>query len=117
MRRRRRAAPSLPTLPRTLPLTLRRAPGWRPLPRREPGRLPPPVDDIAAVLTPQQIESARSRLTYSAVGGPETVQKQLSDFIALTQVDELMITGMMFDKAARIRSLEIVAEARERLAA
>jgi luciferase family oxidoreductase group 1 len=83
----------------------------------KPGRLPPPVDDIAAILTPQQIESARSRLTYSAVGGPETVQKQLSDFIALTQVDELMITGMMFDKAARIRSLEIVAEARERLAA
>ncbi|QFU30323.1 LLM class flavin-dependent oxidoreductase [Brevundimonas sp. Bb-A] len=83
----------------------------------KPGRLPPPVDDIAAVLTPQQIESARSRLTYSAVGGPEAVQKQLSDFIALTQVDELMITGMMFDKAARIRSLEIVAEARERLAA
>jgi luciferase family oxidoreductase group 1 len=83
----------------------------------KPGRLPPPVDDIAAVLTPQQIESARSRLTYCAVGGPETVKKQLSDFIALTQVDELMITGMMFDKAARIRSLEIVAEARERLAA
>jgi luciferase family oxidoreductase group 1 len=83
----------------------------------KPGRLPPPVDDIAAVLTPQQIESARSRLTYCAVGGPETVKKLLSDFIALTQVDELMITGMMFDKAARIRSLEIVAEARERLAA
>ena len=82
----------------------------------KPGRLPPPVDDIAAVLTPQQIESARSRLTYSAVGGPETVKKQLSDFIALTQVDELMITGMMFDKAPRIRSLEIVAEAHERLA-
>lgn len=81
----------------------------------KPGRLPPPVDDIAAILTPQQIESARSRLTYSAVGGPETVQKQLSDFIALTQVDELMITGMMFDKAARIRSLEITAQARERL--
>jgi len=81
----------------------------------KPGRLPPPVDDIAAVLTPQQIESARSRLTYSAVGGPETVKKQLADFIALTQVDELMITGMMFDKAARIRSLEITAQARERL--
>lgn len=81
----------------------------------KPGRLPPPVDDIAAILTPQQIESARSRLTYSAVGGPETVKKQLADFIALTQVDELMITGMMFDKAARIRSLEITAQARERL--
>ena len=78
----------------------------------KPGKLPPPVDDITAVLTPQQIEGARSRLLYSAVGGPETVQKQLSDFIALTGVDELMITGMAFDNAARIHSLEIVAEVR-----
>ena len=81
-----------------------------------PGKLPPPVDDIEAVLTPQQIAGAKSRLIYSAVGGPETVRKQIADFIALTQVDELMITGMMFDNAARIRSLEIVAEARTALA-
>lgn len=81
-----------------------------------PGKLPPPVDDIEAVLTPQQIAGTKSRLIYSAVGGPETVRKQIADFIALTQVDELMITGMMFDNAARIRSLEIVAEARTALA-
>jgi len=81
----------------------------------KPGKLPPPVDDITAVLTPQQIEGARSRLLYSAVGGPDTVQKQLSDFIALTGVDELMVTGMAFDNAARIRSLEIVAEVRGRM--
>ena len=78
----------------------------------KPGKLPPPVDDITAGLTPQQIEGARSRLLYSAVGGPETVKRQLSDFIALTGVDELMITGMAFDNAARIHSLEIVAEVR-----
>ena len=82
----------------------------------KPGKLPPPVDDIQAVLTPQQIAGAKSRLIYSAVGGPETVRKQIADFIALTQVNELMITGMMFDNAARIRSLEIVAEARTALA-
>jgi alkanesulfonate monooxygenase SsuD/methylene tetrahydromethanopterin reductase-like flavin-dependent oxidoreductase (luciferase family) len=82
----------------------------------KPGKLPPPVDDIATVLTPQQIEGAKGRLLYSAVGGPETVKRQLSDFIALTGVDELMVTGMMFDNAARIHSLEIVAEARERMA-
>ncbi|WP_428061542.1 LLM class flavin-dependent oxidoreductase [Brevundimonas sp.] len=81
----------------------------------KPGKLPPPVDDIATVLTPQQIEAARGRLLYSAVGGPETVRKQLADFIALTGVDELMVTGMAFDNAARIRSLEIVAEVREQL--
>ena len=33
----------------------------------KPGKLPPPVDDIEAILTPQQIESARSRLVYSAL--------------------------------------------------
>jgi luciferase family oxidoreductase group 1 len=81
----------------------------------KPGKLPPPVDDITAVLTPQQIEGARSRLLYSAVGGPDTVRKQLTDFIALTGVDELMVTGMAFDNAARIRSLEIVAEVRGRM--
>ena len=81
----------------------------------KPGKLPPPVDDIATVLTPQQIAGARSRLIYSAVGGPQTVRDSLRDFIALTGVDELMVTGMMHDNAARIRSLEIVAEARTTL--
>ena len=81
----------------------------------KPGKLPPPVDDIASVLTPQQIAGAQSRLLYSAVGGPDTVRRKLADFTALTGVDELMVTGMMYDNAARIRSLEIVAEVRDRL--
>jgi len=81
----------------------------------KPGKLPPPVDDIQAVLTPQQIAGAKSRLIYSAVGGPETVRTQIADFIALTGVDELMVTGMMFDNAARVRSLEIVADVHEQL--
>ncbi|WP_288759059.1 LLM class flavin-dependent oxidoreductase [uncultured Brevundimonas sp.] len=81
----------------------------------KPGKLPAPVDDIAAVLTPQQIAGAQSRLLYSAVGGPDTVRRKLADFIALTGVDELMVTGMMHDNAARIRSLEIVADARAAL--
>lgn len=81
----------------------------------KPGKLPAPVDDIAAVLTPQQIAGAQSRLLYSAVGGPDTVRRKLADFIALTGVDELMVTGMMHDNAARIRSLEIVVDARAAL--
>jgi luciferase family oxidoreductase group 1 len=83
----------------------------------KPGKLPPPVDDIHAVLTAQQIAGAQSRLVYSAVGGPDTIERRIRDFIALTQVDELMVTGMMHDNAARIRSLEIVADVRERLGA
>ena len=86
------------------------------LQRGRPGLLPPPADDIEAVLSPGELMGAQSRLLYSAVGGPETVRDQIHAFIQLTGVDELMITGMMHDNQARIRSLEIVAEVREQLA-
>ena len=79
--------------------------------RGRPGLLPPPVADIDAVLSAQEQAAVRSRLQYSAIGGPDAVRRQLADFIALTGVDELMVTGMIFDPAARIRSLEITAEA------
>lgn len=77
----------------------------------KPGRLKPPVDDIAAVLTPQQIAAVDSRLTYAAIGGPDTVRARLAEFVAATGVDEVMTTGMIFDIDARIRSLEITAQA------
>ncbi len=79
--------------------------------RGRPGLLPPPVETIDAVLSPQEQAAVRSRLRHAAVGGPETVRRQIADFIALTGVDELMVTGMIFDPAARIRSLEITAAA------
>lgn len=77
----------------------------------KPGRLKPPVDDIAAVLTPQQIAAVDSRLTYAAIGGPDMVRAKLDAFVAATGVDEVMVTGMVFDIDARIRSLEITAQA------
>jgi luciferase family oxidoreductase group 1 len=77
----------------------------------KPGRLKPPVDDITAVLDARQIAAVESRLTYAAIGGGETVRTKLAEFIALTGVDEVMTTGMIHDVDARIRSLEITAEA------
>ncbi len=76
-----------------------------------PGRLKPPVDDIEAVLDARQRAAVRSRLQYAAIGGRETVRDGLAAFIALTGVDEVMVTGMVHDLDARIRSLEIMAEA------
>jgi luciferase family oxidoreductase group 1 len=76
-----------------------------------PGKVQPPVDDIAAVLDPRQIAAVESRLTYAAIGGRETVRAKLSDFAASTGVQEVMVTGMVFDIEDRIRSLEITAEA------
>ncbi len=77
----------------------------------KPGRLKPPVDDITAVLDARQLAAVESRLTYAAVGGRETVRDRLAAFIRQTGVDEVMVTGMVFDLKDRIRSLEITAEA------
>ena len=77
----------------------------------KPGRLKPPVDDITAVLDARQLAAVESRLTYAAIGDRETVRAKLEEFIALTGVDEVMVTGMIHDLERRIRSLEITAEA------
>lgn len=77
----------------------------------KPGRLKPPVDDITTVLDARQLAAVESRLTYAAIGGRETVRAKLAGFIGQTGVDEVMVTGMVFNLADRIRSLEITAEA------
>ena len=77
----------------------------------KPGRLKPPVDDINTVLDARQIAAVESRLTYAAVGGVATVRTKLQEFIALTGVDEVMVTGMIFDIEDRVKSLEVTAEA------
>jgi luciferase family oxidoreductase group 1 len=79
--------------------------------RGTPGRLKPPVEDITTVLTDRERAAVDSRLTYAAIGDGEAVRKSLADFRALTNVDEIMVTGMIHDLDARLRSLEITAEA------
>jgi hypothetical protein len=44
------------------------------------------------------------------------VREQLKAFIAMTRADELMITAQIHDHAARRRSYELVAQARDALA-
>ena len=77
----------------------------------KPGRVKPPVDDITTVLDARQIAAVESRLTYAAIGSRETVRAKLADFATKTGVEEVMVTGMVFDINDRIRSLEITAEA------
>jgi luciferase family oxidoreductase group 1 len=54
-----------------------------------------------------RIAQNRSRLT---VGSPATVKARLEPLIAATQADELMVTAMIFDHAARKRSYELLAQ-------
>jgi luciferase family oxidoreductase group 1 len=84
--------------------------------RGRPGPLPPPVDDIEAVLSPMERAMVARSLSCTIVGAPVTVRQGLADFIAGTGADELMITAQIFDHQARLRSFEITAAARRELA-
>jgi luciferase family oxidoreductase group 1 len=77
--------------------------------RGRPGRLPPPIDNFGDSLDPAERRMLDSALSASVVGSPESVQQGLESFIAHTGADELMITGQIYDHAARLRSLEITA--------
>ncbi|MDQ7250659.1 LLM class flavin-dependent oxidoreductase [Dongia sedimenti] len=82
--------------------------------RGTPGPLPPPVDKME--WSPQEQAMVEHSLMYSVVGAPKTVRQGLAEFIQETQVDELMITGQIYDHAARVRSYELTMEARAKLA-
>jgi alkanesulfonate monooxygenase SsuD/methylene tetrahydromethanopterin reductase-like flavin-dependent oxidoreductase (luciferase family) len=55
-----------------------------------------------------RIAQNRSRLT---VGSPATVKARLAPLMAATQANELMVTTMVFDHAARKHSYELLAQA------
>ncbi|MGD8214016.1 LLM class flavin-dependent oxidoreductase [Aestuariimicrobium sp. Y1814] len=67
-------------------------------------RLQPPVDpaDVPGRDNPM--------LTISAVGSPQTVKRQMEEFVARTGADELITVTYAFDPAVRERSLELLAE-------
>ena len=74
-----------------------------------PGLLPEPVKDINQAVDAMALAGANHALKYTAVGTSEEVNTYLSDFIAATEVNEVMLTCHAFDHKARLRSFEIAA--------
>jgi luciferase family oxidoreductase group 1 len=77
-----------------------------------PQQLPTPEEAAEYVFTPSERELVRSWTAPLIVGDPGEVRDQLEALAALTAVDELMITTMVHGPADRLRSYELVAEAR-----
>jgi luciferase family oxidoreductase group 1 len=75
-----------------------------------PGALPPPVDDVRAHWNATQAAIVDHVLGEAIIGDREMVRSGLIRFIEKTQIDEVMITGQIFDHAARLHSFEIAAE-------
>lgn len=71
----------------------------------------PPVDDFAALCTPQQEAQVMRMLAVHAVGTPDQVRARLDALVAETQADELIIVTDCHDLEARLTSLRLTAEA------
>lgn len=71
----------------------------------------PPIDDIESYWAGREKVQAMHMLERSVVGSVETVRAGLQAFIAETGVDELMIVCDVYEHQARLRSLELIAEA------
>jgi luciferase family oxidoreductase group 1 len=83
-----------------------------------PSPLPPPVDDIAARFAAAGMDTGmQGALKTAVVGDPAAVRAGLETFVARHRPDEIMVTAQIYDHAARIRSFEIAAQARDELVA
>ncbi len=75
-----------------------------------PGKLPRPVDDIRKLYDPLTLRGVDAALAVTATGAAPTVRDELRAIIAHFRPDELILTGMIHDHRARLRSFEIAAE-------
>lgn len=78
--------------------------------RGQPGLLPSPEEAKAYPYTDEERVQMEERRAHHVVGGPETVRARLTELIAQTGADELMVTTMIHDHAERRRSYELLAE-------
>src|SRR6478609_1556835 len=77
--------------------------------RRKRTLLQPPIDNIDDYWHPQEKAQLESMLSCSFIGSLETVEQQVTGFIAEHQPDELIVATSTFDQQARLDSLERLA--------
>jgi len=68
------------------------------------------VDDIDDAWNPVEAAQVDRMTICSAVGGPETLRRQLQKLLDATKADELIATAHIFDSQARLRSFDIAAD-------
>ncbi len=69
----------------------------------------PPIDDIESFWSPVEKQIASQMLRVSVVGSPTTMRAGLDKLIDETGADELMVVSGIFDRAAKLKSLELLA--------
>ena len=75
-----------------------------------PGKLPRPIHDIDQEIPAPVMAQVQQALSCSATGSAATVREKLKVQIDRFRPDEMIVTGMIHDPAARIRSFQIAAD-------
>jgi alkanesulfonate monooxygenase SsuD/methylene tetrahydromethanopterin reductase-like flavin-dependent oxidoreductase (luciferase family) len=78
-----------------------------------PKRLQPPVKGYLDSVAPHQRDVLDEVLSCPGIGTCDTIKHDIQALIEQTGADELMITSMIFDHAALLRSYEITAALHE----
>ncbi|WP_237064074.1 MULTISPECIES: LLM class flavin-dependent oxidoreductase [Microbulbifer] len=78
--------------------------------RGNPGPLKPPVDDPEMIAPAAERMQVAQALAETAVGTEEMVSAWIDRFLERTRVDELIVTGAMYDHDARLESFRIAGE-------
>jgi luciferase family oxidoreductase group 1 len=78
--------------------------------RGTPGQLPRPVDSMEGIWSPGERAGVEQALSCSVIGSKQSIRRGIEQFIERVQPDELILTAMMYDQRARLRSFEIGAE-------
>ena len=76
-----------------------------------PGKLPRPMEDLSEDIPLSVMRQVRLALSCSATGSPDTVRRELGALVDRYQPDEMIVTGMIHDHAARLESFVIAADA------
>ena len=76
-----------------------------------PGRMPSPAEAAAYDYDELERSFVDSWLADAVYGSPETVRAGLDELRERTGVDELMLTANVYDRAAKLRSFELISGA------
>ena len=76
-----------------------------------PGKVPLPVDDIHAELSPPELAAVGQALACSVVSDEKDIAEGMADFVERHRPNELILTANLASLEARKRSFEIAAQA------
>ncbi|OYT90550.1 MAG: LLM class flavin-dependent oxidoreductase [Burkholderiales bacterium PBB3] len=77
--------------------------------------MPAPVAGFLSQLAPQERAAIGDFLAAAVIGGPDTVHRGLQALQQATQADEFILVCDVFDPALRLRSLDLLLEAKNRV--